>query len=136
MLVVREFDILNDCWSGAKDTIEALTNKQINVLEDHIESLFADDDEIPSATDVNDFIWFETDTIAQWFGLETWEELLTVNEDPYLTWYRNTDTGELVNEDDLTEEYIEITGDESAAERDVKQWMDELGYYEELDIVV
>lgn len=136
MLVVREFDILNDCWSGAKDTIEELTNKQINVLEDHIESLFADNDEIPSATDVNDFIWFETDIIAQWFGLETWEELLTVNEEPYLTWYRNTDTGELVNEDDLTEEYIEITGDESAAERDVKQWMDELGVYEELDIVV
>lgn len=136
MLVTKEFDILNDCWSGARDTIEALTNKQLNVLEDHIESLFADNDEIPSATDVNDFIWFETDTIAQWFGLETWEELLTVNEEPYLTWYRNTDTGELVNEDDLTEEYIEITGDEYAAERDVKQWMDELGVYEELDIIV
>lgn len=136
MLVTKEFDILNDCWSGAKDTIEALTNKQINVLEEHVESLFAYDDEIPSATDVNDFIWFETDTIAQWFGLETWEELLEVNEQPYLTWYRNTDTGELVNEDDLTEEYIEITGDESAAERDVKQWMDELGVYEELDIIV
>ena len=136
MLVVREFDILNDCWSGAKDTIEALTNKQINVLEDHIESLFADDDESPSATAVNDFIWFETDTIAEWFGLKDWDELLTVNEEPYLMWYRNTDTGELVNEDDLTEEYIEVTGDESAIERDVKQWMDELGVYEELDIVV
>ena len=136
MLVVREFDILNDCWSGAKDTIEALTNKQLNVLEDHVESLFADDDEIPSVTAVNDFIWFETDIIAQWFGLETWEELLEVNEQPYLTWYRNTDTGELVNEDDLSEEYTEITGDEFAAERDVKQWIDELGVYEELDIVV
>lgn len=136
MLVVREFDILNDCWSGAKDTIEALTNKQLNVLEDHIESLFADNDEIPSATDVNDFIWFETDTIAQWFGLETWEELLTVNEEPYLTWYRNTDTGEIVSEDDLNEEYTEATGDELADERDVRQWMDELGVYEDLDIVV
>ncbi len=136
MLVVREFDILNDCWSGAKDTIEALTNKQLNVLEDHIESLFADNDEIPSATDVNDFIWFETDTIAQWFGLKDWEELLTVNEEPYLTWYRNTDTGEIVSEDDLNEEYTEATGDELADERDVRQWMDELGVYEDLDIVV
>lgn len=136
MLVTKEFDILNDCWSGAKDTIEALTKKQINVLEDHIESLFADNDEIPSATDVNDFIWFETDIIAQWFGLETWEELLTVNEEPYLTWYRNTDTGEIVSEDDLNEEYTEATGDELADERDVRQWMDELGVYEDLDIVV
>jgi len=136
MLVVREFDILNDCWGGAEDTIEALTNKQLNVLEDHIESLFADDDEIPSAKDVNDFIWFETDTIAQWFGLKDWEELLTVNEEPYLTWYRNTDTGEIVSEDDLNEEYTEATGDELADERDVRQWMDELGVYEDLDIVV
>lgn len=136
MLVVREFDILNDCWSGARDTIEALTNEQVKILEDRIELLFADDDEIPSATDVNDFIWFETDTIAQWFGLKDWDELLTVNEQPYLMWYRNTDTGEIVSEDDLTEEYIEVTGDGSAAERDVKQWMDELGVYEELEVIV
>lgn len=134
MLVTKEFDIFNDCWSGARDTIEALTEKQVKVLEDYLEEVF-NVDEIPSATDVNDFIWFETDTIAEWFGLKDWEELLTVNEEPYLTWYRNTDTGELVSEDDLTEEYIEVTGDESASERDVRQWMDELGYYEELDIV-
>lgn len=136
MLVTKEFDILNDCWSGAEDTIEALTQRQVNVLEDHIESLFADNDEIPSATDVNDFIWFKTDIIAQWFGLKDWEELLTVNEEPYLTWYRNTDTGEIVSEYDLNEEYTEATGDELADERDVRQWMDELGVYEDLDIVV
>lgn len=135
MLVTKEFDILNDCWSGARDTIEALTEKQVKVLEDYLEEVF-NVDEIPSATDVNDFIWFETDTIAEWFGLKDWDELLKVNEQPYLTWYRNTDTGELVTEDDLTEEYTEVTGDEFAAERDVKQWIDELGEYEELDIVV
>ena len=61
MNVIKEdFDIRNDCWSGAADRIADLTDHQIDVLEQNLEDVFYG--ETPTETEVNDFIWFEDGT--------------------------------------------------------------------------
>lgn len=62
----HEFDIRTDCWSGALDRINELTEDQLDMLEDVLQDYFADD--VPTDTDINDFIWFEEDTWKPWIG--------------------------------------------------------------------
>ena len=63
-------------WSGAKDTMAELTFKQVDALNDIIEELYPDGiDE----TELNDILWFERDTVAEWLGYENWEALQREN---------------------------------------------------------
>ena len=72
---VYEFDLYNDTWDGAKDRIESLTDDLRNQLEDLVESMFSDREDIPEETEVNDFIWFEDDTYADWLGFESADQM-------------------------------------------------------------
>lgn len=55
-------------WSGAKDTIESIKkNNLMDELENLIEETFEWD--IPTDTDINDFVWFERDEIYKRLGL-------------------------------------------------------------------
>lgn len=66
-----------EAWSGAVDTLETLTSAQIDELENLIEEIFPDGcDE----TELNDFLWFENDYIAELLGFENWEQLEEHNE--------------------------------------------------------
>ena len=69
---------LNDFefWSGAVDTIEELTSDEI----DKIETMLEEDSCEMSETDINDFFWFERDTIAEWLGYSDFEELMERNK--------------------------------------------------------
>lgn len=69
---------LNDFefWCGAADTIEELTSDEI----DQIESMLEEDYGEMSETDINDFFWFERDTIAEWLGYSDFEELMERNK--------------------------------------------------------
>ena len=69
---------LNDFefWSGAADTIEELTSYEI----DKIETMLEEDNCEMSETDINDFFWFERDTIAGWLGYSDFEELIERNK--------------------------------------------------------
>ena len=63
-------DLKKNSWSGAVDTLNRieeleLENEFMQILED------AFCDEIPTETDVNDFIWFETDIINDMLGRNT-----------------------------------------------------------------
>ena len=61
-----------DAWSGGRDTWEALTVDQLDTIEQYLEDLYPDGiDE----GDLNDFLWFERDTIAEWLGYSSWEAL-------------------------------------------------------------
>lgn len=71
MITTHEFDIRTDCWGGAEDRINELTSEQIDELESVLEDYFPD---IPSDSDINDFIWFEEDTWKTWIGLDEDEE--------------------------------------------------------------
>lgn len=60
-------------WSGGKDTLDVLIDKgDCDDVECLIESSY--DDEYPTDTSINDFLWFERDFIAQHLGYKNWYE--------------------------------------------------------------
>ena len=59
-------------WSGGKDTADDLTCEELETVETLLEDTFC---EIPTDTEINDFFWFERDTIAEWLRYEDWEDL-------------------------------------------------------------
>lgn len=67
-------------WSGAVDIMDTLGQLE-NVVDycvfDHLEDMLCADseDEGMDETDLNDFLWFENDTIAEWLGYKDWEQL-------------------------------------------------------------
>ena len=67
-------DSLNNfnAWSGGKDTLDELTSEQVDEVEELINEVFPD---TPTDTEINDFLWFERDTIAQHLGFSDWEHL-------------------------------------------------------------
>ena len=66
---IRNFDF----WSGGRDTVNDLTWEDFDILEPLIEEMFGGEVE---DVDLNDFFWFERDTIAKWLGYEDYEELM------------------------------------------------------------
>ena len=59
-----------NAWSGGKDTLDVLIEKGVcDEVEDFIEQCFTD----PTDTDINDFLWFERDQIAEYLGYDNWE---------------------------------------------------------------
>ena len=59
-------------WSGAEDTLEDLTDEQIEQIFNILESEGDD----YSLTELNDFFWFERDTIAEWLGYSDYDQLM------------------------------------------------------------
>lgn len=62
-----------ETWGGAADNIERLNLQEIKQILELLEELYP---EGISETELNDFFWFDTDTIADWLGYSNWEELL------------------------------------------------------------
>ena len=64
---LRDFEF----WSGAKSNAETLTSEQLDIIESILEDAYPDG---ISETQINDFFWFEFDTIREWLGIEDEEE--------------------------------------------------------------
>jgi hypothetical protein len=74
MRMFKEDQLSNfNFWSGAADTVKYLTADEINQVGDILEDIFPDG---MSETQVNDFFWFETETIAEWLGYSDFEEIM------------------------------------------------------------
>lgn len=74
MKMYREENLTNfEFWSGAKNTVEYLTWEELETIESMLEEMYPDG---MDETDINDFFWFEDDTIAEWLGYEDFEELM------------------------------------------------------------
>ena len=81
MKVIKEIDSFNDLmensWSGAIDTLQDIAN--VNLEEEFMENLeniyFLG--ETPTDTELNDFIWFERDTIYSDLGLNSLKRDIT-----------------------------------------------------------
>ena len=71
---LRDFEF----WSGAKDTVKYLTESELNTIESILEDCAPEDGY--SDTDINDFFWFEDDTIAEWLGYDDFEQLMEERE--------------------------------------------------------
>lgn len=74
MIIMTEKSLTDfDFWSGAKDTVSYLTDDELNKIEEILEELNPNG---MDETDINDFFWFEDDTIAEWLGYSDFEELM------------------------------------------------------------
>lgn len=98
-----------EAWAGGKATLEVLIEKgDCEAVEDFITECFSH----PTDTDINDFLWFSRDEIAEYLGYEDWDA------------YEN---GE--------QTYKDINGVELAVSDEVK-WHDEAGYDEDGSMIV
>lgn len=62
------YELADMVWSGAVDTITDIQNaNKENEFMNFLEMIFCDD--VPTDTEVNDFIWFERDYIYENIGL-------------------------------------------------------------------
>lgn len=60
-------------WSGAKNTIaEVRKAKKMDELQMHIEEAFLE--EVPTATQLNDYVWLNCDYIMKYLGISDDEE--------------------------------------------------------------
>ena len=64
---LRDFEF----WSGAKSNAETLTSEQLDIVESILEELCPDGIE---DVKINDFFWFDFDTIREWLGIKDEEE--------------------------------------------------------------
>lgn len=87
-----------EAWSGAVDILDTLIEKGLcDQLEQIIENdIFPDG---CSDTELNDFLWFDSDEIAKWLGFSDWEDLENDGEE------------EIEYEQGVTEQECEIIDD-------------------------
>ena len=64
---LRDFEF----WSGAKSNAETLTYEQLATVQYNLEEIYQDG---MSETQINDFFWFDFDTIREWLGIKDEEE--------------------------------------------------------------
>ena len=64
-----------EAWSGGKDTLDTLREKgDVDSVECLIDEYISTSEEGWSDDDINNFLWFERDTIAQHLGYSDWDE--------------------------------------------------------------
>lgn len=57
-------------WSGGKVTLDdLLEHGVVDGAEEYIEIIFADREELPTDTEINDILWFERDEIYRYCGI-------------------------------------------------------------------
>ena len=69
-------DLINNCWSGAISTLKTVEehNKEDELIK-HLEDIFeAYFDNVPTMTEVNDYLWFEDEAIFEALGISETEE--------------------------------------------------------------
>ena len=79
MTIKTEATLKNfDFWSGAKDTVKYLTESELETIESYLEELYP---EGMTDSELNDFMWFEDDTIAEWLGYNDFDEIINRSEE-------------------------------------------------------
>lgn len=66
---LRDFEF----WAGAKDRVKYLSWSQLDQIESILEDCYP---EGMSETQINDFFWFEEDTVAEWLGYNSFDEIM------------------------------------------------------------
>ena len=108
MKITTEIDARNfEFWSGGKDTAKELTWDDWDVIEPMLDDLFPDG---CTDTELNDFFWFETDTIAEWLGYEDYSHMYNVRSGVV---YENVEAAqESLEEDGYDADWLEEWLDE------------------------
>ncbi len=61
-------------WSGARNTAKHLDENDFEIIENMLEEIYSDG---INETELNDFFWFEDDTIAELLGYDDFESLVS-----------------------------------------------------------
>lgn len=70
--ITKESDLTDfEFWSGAKDTVAVMTLDDIRTISNYLGELYP---EGMTPTQINDFFWFEDETIANWLGYDSFED--------------------------------------------------------------
>ena len=79
MLTITKEISLSDfeAWSGGADTMNELNSEECEQIESTIEELYPNG---MTETQLNDLLWFERDSIAEWLGYQDWEHLERAHE--------------------------------------------------------
>lgn len=110
MKIICEKSLENfEAWSGGKDTMNDLSNSDCERLEQHIEEIYPDG---ITDTQLNDFLWFERDTIADLLGYRSYEALMNQDDEDWEDHYRTI----LKEGHEYYEDYIEDWVTEESAE--------------------
>ena len=64
-------DLMSQCWSGAVDTLNRIYD---NNMEDAFMDLLNKIFETPTMTDINDYLWFQSDDIFEYLGISEDDE--------------------------------------------------------------
>ena len=74
------YNLFENSWSGAKDTLEDISNADLEEeFMQYLDEMFGADE--VGDTELNDFIWFERDTIYDYLGLDENGEIPKDDED-------------------------------------------------------
>lgn len=87
-------DLMNNCWSGAIDTLKTIEeHDKENELMAHLEEIFGSYfDNVPTMTEVNDYLWFEPETIFECLGISETEEEEEEEIDIDFSFYKDFDS--------------------------------------------
>lgn len=103
MTITYELDLRNfKAWSGAKDTLERVINEgKCDLLEQILEDIYP---EGMTETELNDLLWFEPETIYEWLGIRSEEQIKKEIEEAEEELNEKISDMEFDLDDDLTEE--------------------------------
>ena len=73
MTITYELDLERfEAWSGAKDTLDRVREEgKCSELENILEDLYPDG---MTETDLNDLLWFDSESVYEWLGIDNDEE--------------------------------------------------------------
>ena len=71
---LRDFEF----WCGARDRVKYLTGEELDIIESILEEVSP---EGMTEIEINDFFWFEEDTIAEWLGYSSFDEIMDKKAD-------------------------------------------------------
>lgn len=126
MKLTRDVSLSNfEFWSGAKDLVDKLSDKELDQIEGILEESYPDG---MTDSELNDLFWFDGNMIAEWLGYEKEDDIL-LRDDPDHWFSKAAEMIGLImdeivpefEEKDLTE-FFERTG------MDMDQFLHEDGY--------
>lgn len=103
MTITYELDLKNfEAWSGAKDTLERIINEgKCGLLEQFLDDTFPDG---MTETELNDLLWFESETVYEWLGIRSNEQIREEIEEAEAELEDKFNELEFDLDDELTEE--------------------------------
>ena len=83
-------DLMNNCWSGAIDTLKTIEeHDKEDELIAHLEEQWVD--EVPTMTEINDYLWMDSDFVFEALGISETEEEEDILEENEIDFSQYTD---------------------------------------------